>query len=54
MIEAADESLVTFHSLEKADIESARELMKRFGFAVMPEIFEEHINGCFVDEVEVI
>lgn len=50
MIEYVDYNLVCFHSLEKSDIKSARELMERFGFTVEPEIFEEHYYGGHVEE----
>lgn len=53
MIEAVDADLVVFHSLKVDDIKPARGVMKRFGFDVLPEIFEERICGCFCHEVDV-
>lgn len=53
MIEAVDIDLVVFHSLKVEDIKPAREVMKRFGFEVKSEIFEERICGCFCHEVDV-
>lgn len=53
MIEQAYEDLVVFHSLEVEDIKPAREVMKRFGFDVESEIFEERIHGCVCHEVDV-
>lgn len=53
MIEAVDADLVVFHSLKVDDIKPAREVMKRFGFDVKSEIFEERIRGCICHEVDV-
>ena len=53
MIEQAYENLAVFHSLKVEDIKPAMEVMRRFGFDVKSEIFEERICGCFCHEVDV-
>lgn len=50
LLEALDETIVNFHNLEIDDINPARELMNRFGFTVLPDIFEEHIHGSYCEE----
>lgn len=47
------ESTACFHSLKWKDIKPATELLKSFGFEMMPEIYEEHYNGCICNLVEI-
>lgn len=52
MIESAYDDVISFHDLKASDIVPARELMKKFGFEVDPEIYEEHYEGSYCELVE--
>lgn len=53
MIEHAYDNIIAFHDLNADDVKPAQEIMKRFGFDVETEVYEEHYDGCFCELVEI-